>query len=194
MSVYDDYIRSTLGYDMENYKNTYRNYDDFMDYSNYISQQQSERKIEALEECYPDIYKIVYPMVKSACEKNTRDINSNLIEEMTNEIYFAIEDNSLNENRTNVEKNSNIVSTSNIKTENRNENTNRQIIRNQGLNDLIRILILRELLGRTGPGPNFRPRPPRPPRPPMPNPPRPPRPQFNRSIYEQDYGLYQQPY
>ena len=35
MSVYDDYMKSVLGYDTENYKNTYRNYNDYMDYTNY---------------------------------------------------------------------------------------------------------------------------------------------------------------
>ena len=69
---------------------------------------------------------------------------------------------------------------------------------NQGLRDLIKILILRELLNRPG----FRPRPPMPspPRPPFPpgqNQPRPPmpppqrpgfgRPIYNRDLYEQDY-------
>ena len=73
--------------------------------------------------------------------------------------------------------------------------------RNQGLQDLIKILLIRELINNSG----FRPRPPAPPRPPVPppppprpgRPPRPPmgpgpgRPPFNRSMYEQDYGIYE---
>ena len=74
-------------------------------------------------------------------------------------------------------------------------------IRNQGLQDLIKILLIRELINNSG----FRPRPPAPSRPPVPpppppRPPRPPRPPigpgpgrppFNRSMYEQDYDIYE---
>ena len=187
MSVYDDYMKSVLGYDTENYKNTYRNYNDYMDYTNYnnvVSQMDRSREEAILEECYPDIYKIVYPMVRKACMKNTKDVSSRLVDEMTNEIYFAVEDDSKMENRES-EKNK-------IDRKESGENK-RQIIRNQGLNDLIRILILRELLNRPGFGIN--PRLPFPPRPPMynppPRPPRPPRYPFNRSLYEQDYDLYE---
>ena len=74
-------------------------------------------------------------------------------------------------------------------------------IRNQGLQDLIKILLIRELINNSG----FRPRPPAPSRPPVPppHPPRPPRPPrppmgpgpgrppFNRSMYEQDYDIYE---
>ena len=73
-------------------------------------------------------------------------------------------------------------------------NTTRQ--RNTGLNDLIRILLLRELIGRPG-FPGFRPPrpppppPPRPPRPPMRPPmgpgPRPPRPRGDMSEYNRQY-------
>ena len=68
--------------------------------------------------------------------------------------------------------------------------------RNTGLNDLIRILLLRELIGRPG-FPGFRPPrpppppPPRPPRPPMRPPmgpgPRPPRPRGDMSEYNRQY-------
>ena len=78
------------------------------------------------------------------------------------------------------------------------------VVRNTGLNDLIRILLLRELLGRPGfPGfPGGRPPRPRPPRPPMRPPMRPPigpppRPQprpgapFNRNDFGQFEDLYE---
>lgn len=148
-SIYEEYMRSVLGYQPMNNYNTYdMNYDVFemanMSAMNNIQMQE-------LEDCYPDIYRIIYPMVQMACNKNTRPITRELIDSMTEEIYLAVEDKDM--------------------VENRNKEENRQIIRNVGLNDLIRILLLRELLGRPGfPGgrPPQRPRPPRPPmRPPM---------------------------
>ena len=74
-----------------------------------------------------------------------------------------------------------------------------QIRRNTNLNDLIRILILRELLGRPG-FPGFsggrppRPRPPRPPmRPPM-GPPQRPQPRPGMGFNRQDFCQYEDLY
>jgi hypothetical protein len=100
---------------------------------------------------------------------------------MTDEIYFAIEDKEMLENRNKEEK-----------------GEDRQIRRNTNLNDLIRILILRELLGRPG-FPGGRPPQPRPLRPPMRLPMGPtPRPQprpgmgnFNRYAFGQCDDLYE---
>ena len=219
-SVYENYMRSVLGYEPVNfnYRNTYeQDYYGDIDYTNYSIMQQTNPQTanNDLEQCYPDIYKLVYPMVQKRCMQNTRNVTRELIDEMTNEIYFAIEDDNLNRgieqekinNMTNIENrstinqktdNKNTVSTQNNRSiENRKEE-NRQRVRNQGLSDLIRILILREFLNRPG----FRPRPPipPPPRPPFPpgqNQPRPPmpppqrpgfgRPIYNRDLYEQDY-------
>ena len=99
---------------------------------------------------------------------------------MTEEIYLAIEDKDMIENREKEEK-----------------NENRQIRRNTNLNDLIRILILRELLGRPV-FPGNRPPRPTPPRLPMRPPMGPPRPQprpgmglFNRSTFGEYDNLYE---
>lgn len=174
-SIYEEYMRSVLGYQPVNYDNTY---DIWYDRFENIQTQE-------LENCYPEIYRIVYPMVQKACSQNTRPITQDLVDSMTDEIYFAIEDREMLESRKNDEKN--------IK-----ETEDRQIRRNTNLNDLIRILILRELLGKPGfPGGRPpRPRPPRPPmRPPMGPQPRPqPRPgmnQFNRDLLSQYNDLYE---
>lgn len=155
---YEEYMRSVLGYQPQN---TY--YDEYVPTMRFSNIQNEE-----LENCYPDIYRLVYPMIQKSCMTNTRPLTREMIDDMTNEIYFSIEDNDIAENR---------------------DSEDRRIIRNQGLNDLIRILLLRELIGRPGG------RPPRPPvRPPMPphmrppQPPRPPRPgmgPFNRQSYDQ---------
>lgn len=190
-SVYEEYMRSVLGYQPVNYNNTYdMGYDRFempdMTAMNNLQMQE-------LENCYPDIYRIVYPMVQKACSQNTRPITGELVDSMTDEVYFAVEDREMLENRNKEEKTSEATE-------------DRQIIRNQGLNDLIRILILRELLGRPG-FPGGRPPHHRPPRPPMRPPMRPgfpggpgmppgPRPRpgmgpFNRDTFGQYDDLYE---
>ena len=148
-----------------------------------------------LEQYYPEIYKIVYPMVSQICRNNTREITRETIDEMTDEIYSAIEgktDNEINlsinlqndirtgENRIKQEKSSNMQNRSEMKTstnkevlnntisaEKRNEHREDRQIRNRSLRDLIRILIIRELLRRPR---NRLPRPPM--RPPFPGGPR----------------------
>ena len=155
-SIYEEYMRSVLGYQPANYDNTY-DYD--MGYDRFETSNMSAMnnlQMQELENCYPEIYRIVYPMVQRACSRNTRSVTRELVDSMTDEIYFALEDKEMLENRDKEEK-----------------AEDRQIRRNTNLNDLIRILILRELLGRPG-FPGFPGRPPRPPmRPPM-RPPRPP--------------------
>ena len=177
-SIYEQYMRNVLGYQAMN-NNTYDMYYDNWDMSNMVAM--NNIQMQELENCYPEIYTIVYPMVQRACSQNTRPITRELVDNMTEEIYFAIEDKEMLENR-NKEK----------------KGEDGQIRRNTNLNDLIRILILRELLGRPGfPGGRpQRPRPPRPPmRPPMGPPPRPqPRPgmgNFNRYAFGQCDDLYE---
>ena len=125
---------------------------------------------EELEGCYPEIYRIVYPMVQRACNQNTRPITRELIDSMTDEIYFSIEDKEMTENRSNSKEEKSIKTIE--------SKEDRQItFRNLTLRDIIRILLLREFIDRPGfPKPGGRP--PRPPmRPPMGPQPRPqPRP------------------
>ena len=186
-SIYEEYMRSVLGYQPMN--NTYdMNYDNWDMYNNWGDMSSmNSLQMKELEDCYPEIYRIVYPMVQSACMKNTRPITRELIDNMTDEIYYALEDKEMLENRNKEEK-----STKNTETV-----ENRQVfVRNTRLNDLIRILLLRELIGRPSRPPV---RPPRPPmRPPMGPPPRPqPRPggmgirPFDRNTFGQYDELYE---
>lgn len=208
-SIYEEYMRNVLGYEPIRYRDTYETqYNDYMSYTNLKTPQPIEANVEnaKLESCYPDIYNLVYPMIKKACEQNHRSLNSDLIEELTKEIYQAIEDDSLNENRVTESKNNmsrttdmktnivprNIDDKNILKKQDIKEREDRQIT-NQGLQDLIKILLIRELINNSG----FRPRPPKPPTPPPPRPgrlPRPPiepRPPFNRYIYENDFDIYE---
>lgn len=179
--TYEDYIRSILGY--PNYGN-YGSCGNCLE-DNYQTMSSSNRMNEPnrqLEACYPEIYKLVYPMVNKACNTNNRPITPELIDELTNEIYLSIENdtqinvninltnevggstsNRSNVNTTTTNNNTNHTTTNRSEKENRGED--RQF-RNRGLQDLIRILLIRELLGRPGN------RPPMPPhRPPIMRPP-----------------------
>ena len=207
--MYEEYMQNFFNYPIGGYRNTYEQYAqdgcginyeprygfemvENYPYSynpNYIQgntqNYQNRNTSQELEDLYPEIYKIVYPMVRKVCAKNNyRGYSKNEVDRMVEEVYSNIEVNDAVE--LNITLNNDVRGTSKDNNsekdarENENRGEKRQIRRNSGLNDLIRILILRELLGRPGCfGPNCRPG--IGPRPPMP--PRPPRPPFPR--YEQ---------
>lgn len=207
---YEDYMRSVLGYPIE-VQNTYEAYPrDAMLYENQMFSTIGNYSDEIMN-LYPDIYKLVHPMVCKICESNTKPITRELLDQMTNEIYLNLEsipevdtvvnvrvntqkpikETNIKEseknrplqarvNKTSVVKgptslNSNIEQ---VERNNKEDSENRQRMPNRTLQDLIRILILNQLLGIN------RPQRPRPPRPPFPGPgnppPRPPIPPFPR--------------
>lgn len=187
---YEDYIRTILGYPVQNEMsyNTYPN----CSYE-YIEQPRYSSEIMDL---YPDIYKIINPMVCKICKANSKPITRELVEQMTDEIYLNIEnDTTIEEDVVNVRvnlpptkpensSNNRQVRTRDLNNENisskkmkdnRQENVNnankvddsqnriiRPFRRNNTLRDLIKILILNQLLG------GRRPHIPNPPRPPFP--------------------------
>ena len=194
---YEEYIRSILGY-----PNT-TNFNQNQMYQNEYAEPIQTNTRNNLEEFYPEIYKIIYPMVKKACVGNMRANSREEIEQMTDEIYSALEDS----NQINVNINlGNTVSTTNAnRVENRTEMQRKEVQRktsekqgvenrnvetesrrrpsNTNLRDLIKILLIRELLGR--PHHNFPPRPPH-------NPPRPPmRPPIMPRNYQPLYDIYE---
>ena len=197
---YEDYIRSILGYPSTT------NFESNSTYRVGYSEQSQTNVRNSLEQFYPEIYKIIYPMIKKACNENMTANTREEIEQMTDEIYSALEDN--NQINVNINLGNNISTTSTNQVENRNEkqkeeiqkrtvtenrNTQQQERRapmNNNLRDLIKILLIRELLGR--PHHNF-PRPPHnnPPRPPY-NPQRPPmRPPMMPRDYQPLYDIYE---
>ena len=125
--TYEDYIRSILGYPNQ-MDNTYS----INTRENVYMQSMSDVNSDEIEQFYPEIYKIVYPMVCKVCNNNTRPITKDLIESMTNDIYFSIEsDNEIGLNITlgndvrasdNYSSNSNSLNSSN--TQNNSNNTN----------------------------------------------------------------------
>lgn len=190
--TYDEYIRSILGYPSHG-PQEYQDYQEYRNPTFNTNINISGNNVE-LENSYPEIYKIVYPMVAKKCENmRGESITKDDIQNMTDEIYYALE--TKNETRVNINL-TNDVSTKNItRTESRRpdvkisetkgDNSEKRQI-NSGLRDLIQILLIRELLNRRRPP--FRPPMPNPPgpgpRPPMRPPfrPGPGRPPFNRDL------------
>ena len=131
---YDDYMRNVLGYSNMNCPNMYMNYP--------TSHQTSDH----LERMYPDTYRVVYPMVVSACDMVTSPVTEEMLDQMTDDIYDR------------AEADGRIHIDINVEMESREDNHSRQISaesrqrrprpRNRFFRDLIRILLLRELLGR----------------------------------------------
>ena len=161
----DDYIRSILGYPNVNSNDNNMYYSQMSNMNTYNNLNNNP----ILEECYPEIYRIVYPMITKRCSTAQGNITPDLVEDMTNEIYQAVEANNneinVNINLQNDVQNSNNrneiknVPKSNVKKEETKEENreNRNDKRNNNtLRDLIKILIIRELLGRPG-RPNPRP-------------------------------------
>lgn len=202
--MYEDYMQNLLGANFSPYMNTYEQntrqpqYFDQMDnylyefnmpYCCYEDDNIMNDRTSELEDCYPEIYKIVYPMVKKACSQNTKPLSRDLVDELTHDIYSHIEaENIVNvninvDNNNTVQNNRNqsvphsqqtpnrVVSSPSVK---RIEETEKRESRqaNNPIMDLVRILLIRELLGRPGNNRPPRPYPPRP-FPPRPMPPRP---------------------
>lgn len=206
----DEYMRNVLGYgNVADYRGLYSMMpQDLYNMNTYMTGEMQETQImeEEIEKYYPEIYKVVYPMVQNACLKNTKPITRNLIDEIVEEIYTNVEPKeqiNINVNVGNTSKiNSyssdrevkgyNSARNSEVKTEikDNREDTRQKDVRQRNflLNDLIRILVLRELIGKPGRPGNNRP----PQRPPV----RPPYPvpgmrQPMRPRGDYDYGFYE---
>lgn len=163
---YENYMRSVLGYPIQNEMNTYNNvYNDNNAYFPYRSgiNNANDKKYESL---YPEIYNILKPMIRKICSNPSYgDISNDTIEIMANEIYTNVESDinviNVNINTTpeagksgNATRRDMKVTQSQSKTEEA-----RACCGNPTLKDLIKILILNQLLE------NNSNRPPRPPRP-----------------------------
>lgn len=174
---YDEYFKGSMNYPQDMFNNTYGMdnccYPDYfsrIDYAmngynrnyNYMNNNQlpMRNQNQNFENLYPEIYRIVYPMICKICNGNTRPITEELVNEMTDNIYNNIESEDFFENDTRVaEVKKGDVRNPNVKPSVTEVKEDRQRRPNPTLRDLIRILILRELLGNPGRNP-IRPRPP----------------------------------
>ena len=172
---YEEYMQDVLGYPN-------RNIPTYNGYGEYNSTQNRNREIETL---YPDIYKIVYPMVCKVCDRNTKPLTREVLETMVEEIYMNIETEEIPDEGANVkiEVRNSSGSRSSSSSNTRNREESRQNCKgNCLLKDLIRVLLLREFLAR----PMTRPPMPRPPY----MPPYPGRPDMRPPMPREDYNMY----
>lgn len=161
---YEEYMRSVLGYNIPYKDSTYNMYMDDYNMTRQISDDIN------LEELYPEIYKIIYPIVCKNCANVPDKITDEVIENMVNDIYINVEP-QINIGN-NIQAGTRSVDSKNANSKDVKKEEKRD--QNFILRDLIKILILKELLQNQRPN---RPRPPyMPGRPPMP-----------RSIYEQRF-------
>ncbi len=91
-----------------------------------------------LEEFYPDTYKVIHPIVVKECSTNTMPITKEIIEKLTDNVYNAVEID------LKIETNTMKKDDKNINSKQPEDRNIRQ--RNSTLRDLIKILILNELL------------------------------------------------
>lgn len=174
---YEDYMRMVLGYQPVSN-------DGCMTCNTYMPQQniESTQVDSDLQELYPNIYKILKPVIQKVCMENTRPMCREVLEDMTETVYRIVEE---KEEVTTTASVTKTTTTTTKSIENRNTNTNSNTganVRAENrveprrdnflLRDLIRILILNQLLNqnrpprpRPGPRPHF---PGGPGRPPMP--------------------------
>ena len=138
---YEDYMRRVLGYSPyvpNNYTYTDEQ-EDIYSYSNNMMQMQPSQD---LNQFYPEIYKIIYPMVCKVCNVNSnRELTKELLDQMTDEIYINVEPEESTRKIVTPLKNGD-VRNPNSKDPEPSRKETRQT--NFLLRDLIRILLLRE--------------------------------------------------
>lgn len=76
---YDDYMRSVLGYNNQNDYTYCSNWNCGINYNN--------SNCPNYEKMYPNIYKLINPVVCRTCDNNTQPVTDFLIEQMTDSIY-----------------------------------------------------------------------------------------------------------
>ena len=120
-NIFQEYINKMIG-GTSIFEITGNSYSDF--------QNQTNKELESL---YPELYKLLYPMIKTACMRNTKPITAETIEEMVKEIYSNFHNEEMPQASTKTK-------TKEIET-NKGEKTNNALLK-----DLIRILLIKEIL------------------------------------------------
>lgn len=126
---YEKYMQEKLGIDKKD-ENLYVNYNQMNESylnNNFDNDIDRYKNISMLENSYPKIYNEIYPFVDKVCKKyENRDINNNLIDIMSDEIY-----NQIIESTNNASLKNNILDRGN---------------KNNFLVDLITIILINELI------------------------------------------------
>ena len=120
----EDYSNEMQNYNImySDYQNRFGmpNYYEYGDYPNGYNHAETRNNSE-IEECYPEIYGIVYPMVQKACRNVTSPVTKADVEKMVEELYGSIEGN--DEINLNITLNNNIDNLNSIQVEQNQRNT-----------------------------------------------------------------------
>ena len=142
--MYNDYMQNVFGSGFFPYYNTYES-----------SITRNNNFVGEIENYYPEIYNVIYPMIKKICTNCSCHITEDILNEMTDEIYNNLEtDNILNlnisvetsKNETRLSSNSSNNTRINNSENNNNNNNNRNY---NSIRDLIKILLIRELIEKS---------------------------------------------
>ncbi len=134
---YEEYMQSVLGM---NIPNTYANKT-----NEYYEPRMMDMNMQDVNRLYPEIYGIVYPMVQTACSRrNITRIDEMQINEMVDEIYTALEPREEERHSSEVAQNLRNGDVKNPRVKETRDT--RRPNNNYLLRDLIRILLIRELL------------------------------------------------
>ncbi len=166
---YEEYMRNSLGYNQMPIMNMNINQMNPMT-EMYESEGDFTCNQTSVDDMYPEIYRIIYPMICKVCMAVNENVTEDLVSRITNEVYMNVENiEVMQENRSSVDtqankstKSDSLNRTSSNNSSNTLSNVRQQDTRQRNLllRDLIRILVLRELIGnpsRPRPRPPFRP-------------------------------------
>lgn len=130
---YEEYMQNVLGY---NTPNTYRENENY-----YYDVARTNLNMQEVNKLYPEIYSIVYPVVQKVCtRRNLTGITEEQISQMVDEVYNVIEPGD------DVVETSTTTRNGDVKNQKAKETRRPPSKNNYLLRDLIRILIIRELL------------------------------------------------
>ena len=88
---YEDYMRNVLGYSPYVGQNDYT-YQEQEDMYNYEEIQEEVGNIQDVTPFYPEIYKLIYPMICKVCNTHAQqELTKELLEQMIDEIYRNVE-------------------------------------------------------------------------------------------------------
>ena len=177
---YENYMGSLMGYNGMYMNDMNQMNANQMNMSQMNEMYESENMCNqmSIDDMYPEIYRIIYPMVCKSCMAVNENVTEDLVSRMVNDIYMNVENmeavqecrgssisvspqsskssksDSLSSRTGSSLSSSSSSSSSSLSSSSRQETRQR----NPLLRDLIRILVLRELIGNPGrPRPPFRP-------------------------------------
>lgn len=154
-NVYQEYINSIFHTDLNYNRLEQTNFENTVNTNQLFQNSINNQNIEKF---YPELYKLIYPMIQNACMKNTNELSEETINNIVKEIYsnFVSDDNNNDEFRSgksseavSVVKSKNFTSINSKKSETIPEKSEIKQD-NYVLRDLIKILVLRELHGKPG--------------------------------------------